>query len=133
MVAVTEPADPIATRIARPGDPDLDCDLTGMTILSVVVADASREILLFAVGGCGTWVDDTTGDLVDVPCVDHAEVTVRLPDMPPDVFAGYVAQLERWRAAATRLRMCSAPGRATLLIENRSTFLPLPRRKDPLT
>jgi hypothetical protein len=36
----------IAFRLAMPGDPDLDCDVHGITVTSVVAVTETREILL---------------------------------------------------------------------------------------
>lgn len=127
-----------ADRVAKPGDPDLDYDLDGVTITAVIAADEPRELLVRTIGGYGWWIDTATGERVDFPpgdpdaCVRDGEMGACMPTMPGWLWRRYVATLERWRDQATPLRIVSAPGRATLLIEGPSKFLPWPRCPDPL-
>jgi hypothetical protein len=118
--------------LAMPGDPDLDCDVTGLVVTAVVTRDDSREILIHASGGHGRWTDADGFD-IDVDGIKHADLSARLPSMPDEPWADYLRTLHRWRDDAVPLRMTAAPGRVTLLIENAETFLPFPRRADPLS
>lgn len=121
-----------ASKVALPGAPDLDFDVRGLTVSAVVVAD--REILLRLVGGHGWHVDSSTGEMAhfleDAPDrqVIEVDVGMRLPVMPDKMFADYVAQLQRWRDEGTPVRMCGAPGKDSLLIENRDRYVLMPRR-----
>lgn len=125
-------AEAARAKLAMPGDPDLDADVHGTTITAVVAAAETREILVRLTGGSGRWVDACSGESVDITTLTDGELSARLPTMPDDVWNRYVGQLERWRDQATPLRLTAAPGRVSLLIENRDTFIPLPRRADPL-
>lgn len=127
----------VKSALAMPGDPDLDADVDGLTVTSVVAVTETREVLVRLADGYGRFVDSTNGDMRHFPPgdptarVSGGDISLRLPGMPDKVWAAYVGQLEAWRQKATPLRMCAAPGRVTLLIEDRSTFLPMPRRSDP--
>jgi hypothetical protein len=121
-----------------PGDPDLDADVDGLTVTSVVAVAETREVLIRLVDGFGRFVDSGTGEMTHFPPgdpdarVSTADVKLRLPTMPDDVWASYIGQLERWRDEARPLRMTAAPGKVTLLIGGRDDLLPMPRRADPL-
>lgn len=127
----------VAAQLAMPGDPDLDADVDGITITSVITVDETREILILGGDAHGRFLDANSGEMVDllpgdpVARIHTVELSARLPGMPDQPWVDYVATLHRWRDQATPLRMCSVPGRVTLLIEDRDTFLPFPRRPDP--
>jgi hypothetical protein len=127
--AVTDTGN-ISSRLAMPGDPDLDLDVHAITVTSAVAVTETREVLLHLRGGHGWWVDAATAELVATDVCD-SQVSMRLPDMTGDVWTSYIGLLERWRAEGTLLRMISAPGRMSLLIENPESFIPVPRRPDP--
>lgn len=112
-----------ADLIAKPGDPDLDCDLDGLTVTSVVTTD-DCELLIRLTGGAGTFPDGPVHD-------GSADLRAWFPDTPPDLFAAFVARLQRWRDTAARMRMCAAPGRLTLLLNEAGDFVPWPRRTHP--
>ena len=120
----------VADRIAKPGDPDLVCDLTQLAITSVVVDDGERMLLVRARGGHGRWHDSTNED-VRIDHVGALDLTARLPGMPEHLFGAYVVLLQRWRDTSTPVRYCAAPGRASLLIGDGGEVLPWPRRTDP--
>lgn len=126
---MTRPAD----RVAKPGDPDLDLDVDGLTVTAVVSTD--REVLIRMVGGYGWFRKVTGGWFTCLPGdgggVTEAQVGVWLPEMPGDRFSDYVGQLERWRDGRVPLRMCAAPGKVSMLIADRHEFLMLPRRRAP--
>jgi hypothetical protein len=112
-------------RIAQPGDPDLDCDLVDVRIGSVVVDHDSREIIIGYRDGHGRWIDitGTDGPVNNVT----GTVSMMLPDIPGDMWANMVGQLESWRDTNTSLRMCSAPGRLSTLVEDRDRYVLIPR------
>lgn len=120
---MTEPAD----RVAQPGDPDLDCDIHDVTLTAVVALNEEREVLIRAVGGSGRW------NGVQVAEVASLDYRCRLPDTPDDWWRRYIGQLEEWRDTGTLLRMCCAPGRVTSLVETRTRFLLLPRRREQVS
>jgi hypothetical protein len=124
-------------RLAMPGDPDLDCDVDGLTVTAVVSVLETREVLVRMAGGFGMWVDSDTAAPVEFAPgdpdagVETVEVRLRLPEMDARVFGEYVGLLEEWRDSAVPLHMTSAPGRCSLLFEDQDRIIPLPRRPDP--
>jgi hypothetical protein len=118
--------------VALPGDPELDCDLTGIVVVSVVSLDAGQEILIRLTGGTGRWMFSDTGESVDVANVTSADLRARFVGMPDRLWRDIVGQLECWRDAATSLWFGAAPGKASALIEDPDHYMFLPRRSDPL-
>jgi hypothetical protein len=115
-------------RYAQPGDLDLDLDIDGVTITAVVVE--GREILLRITGGFGSWVNTDGGIDTFEPGedgVEEGECRMRLPDMTDEGFDAYVARLYRWRDGSIPLRLVGSPNRMFTLIEDRKTWLPMPR------
>ena len=110
-------------KLAKPNDPDLDLDLDCVTIKAVVVVD--REILVQFEGGFGRWFSE--GKMSEVDAVLDGQITARIPDGSDKMFATLVGRLVEWRERQTPLRMCSARGRLTTLIEDRGKWIPLPR------
>lgn len=125
----------VTSQLAMPGDPDLDADIDGLVITSVVAFDDTRRILIHGGDAHGRFVD-TTGQVADHPPghptarITAVELSCRMPDMPDHLWADYVSTLCRWRDEAVPLRMTSAAGRVTMLIEDRDRFLPFPRRSE---
>lgn len=124
------PAVRFTDLIAKPGDHDLDIDLDGLTVTAVVTDD--RHILVRYVGGFGSWVCDD-GTLAafapgDGGGVTEAESHLILDHCSDDEFGVYVERLEGWRDRAVPLRLCGAPDRMFTVIEDRATWLPMPRR-----
>lgn len=117
------------TRLAQPGDPDLDFDVSGLTITSLTVMD--RDIMLSFTGGVGWFLNDDDGqrtpDMTDVA----ADVIISVTSAPPDIWDVYVNYIDRWATDKTLLRMCAAPDRMTTLIASPSEWLPLPRTPFP--
>lgn len=116
--------------IAKPGDPDLDLDVDGVTLVSVVMY--GTEILARFEGGFGEFdATDGTRAVMEpgdpVAGVTEMNLTVGYTDPDPEWFAKVVEQLEKWRDTATPLRVCAAQGRMTTVIEDRGTWLPFPR------
>lgn len=125
----------ILERIAQPGDPDLDIDVDGATVTAVVAVD--RHIVVHLRGGFGSMVNSDTGELATMPPghptagVETATLHLWLPDAPDRLFDTYVSTLERWRDTAVPVRICGAPGRMFTAIEDRSSWLAIPRRGLP--
>lgn len=120
--------------LAQPGDGDLDLDVDGLTLSALVVSD--RHVLVGFRGGYGTWVDVDGARATFAPGDPAAGVTegqldLFLPDASDSLFTMFVDRLQGWLDRSVPLRMCAAPGRMSTLIEDRSTFLPLPRRELP--
>lgn len=126
----------VKARIAKPGDPDLDLDVDGLTLNAVVVGP-NQQVLLWLTGGFGRFVDSRSGAwFVRLPGEPEAEIhtvqmAIGVPDMPPAAFAAYIARFTRWRDTAVPLRLCAAPGRLMTLIEDRDQFVVIPRRPFP--
>ncbi|MFG2046044.1 hypothetical protein ACGFIW_01270 [Micromonospora sp. NPDC048935] len=123
---------PAAALLAMPGDLDLDADVDGLTVTRVGVDANTRSLTVDLVDGFGRFVDTTGGEQTFLPGdpnsrVSTASITAWLPDATPDAWDEYVTVLRRWRETGTPVRMCAAPGRYTTLIEDRHTFLLVPR------
>lgn len=123
-----------ASRLAKPGDDDLDLDLDGVSVVAVVVL--GREVLVRVEGGFGRFVTTDGTEALMPPGdprtgVEFGELVLVLEAMSEEGFAAYLARLEEWRARSVPLRLCSAPGRMTTLIEDASVWLPMPRRRIP--
>jgi hypothetical protein len=122
-------------RFAQPGDSDLDFDVDGITLVSVLTL--GREIMLQFEGGFGTWKNEGDVDsFVAQPGdptsgIAEVHVTMSWPTLPQDDFDQMLERLEEWRRAATPLRMCSAQGRLASIIEDNSKFLFIPRNDFP--
>lgn len=116
---------------AKPGDPDLDCDVDGLSIESVV-ALGGEVIVTFGGEGWGCWPGFTAEPGDESSRVVRAEIRAefgpRADGTPAD---GYVerlaAHLDVWKARAVPLRVCCAPGRFTTLIADRTDWLAFPR------
>lgn len=132
------------SMIAKPGDPDLDLDLDGVVITSVVHVE--HDWIVGFGDGFGMFVD-RSGDVVEFDPAWSGEPSERSGSrvsgeivfglacgcqdhVPSGVcpFESMVSNvLGRWHQTRTPLRMVAAPGRMTLLIENADLFLPIPR------
>lgn len=127
---------PAASLLAMPGDRDLDADVDCLTVTRVNVDANTRSLAVGLVDGFGRFVD-TTGTVQQFPPgdpqgrVSTASVTAWLPDMPQPNWDEYVTVLRRWREMRTPVRLCAAPGRITVLIEDRNVFLLFPRTPSP--
>jgi hypothetical protein len=122
----------VMSKIAKPGDPDLDLDIDGVTVTAVVVV--GHELMVRTTGGWGTWIstDGTrfTAEPADPDsCVVEGQFNVAYPQYPKSA-AEQAVHLEAWRDTATPLRICGAPGKLTTIIENNDRWIMLPR-SDP--
>lgn len=111
-----------------PGDPDLDLDVDGATLVSVV--PMGHEVWMKLAGGFGQWGGESPWEaLPGSDESDETEIQIQVGYLePPEwLFRQLVSQLEKWRDAATPLRLCCAPGRYSTLIEDSDSWVPLPR------
>ena len=110
-------------RIAKPGDPDLDCFLTGLRLASVVdVGDADGYTVEAALefdttGAAGWWIEAATGEQVFPASVTslRAEFGVWLEPEFAHLAAALLRRLSAWVADGSLIAMTSAPGKWTLL------------------
>ena len=110
------------SRLAMPGDPDLDMHLTGVRIESVVVVrdtewDAEVTLTFATEGASGWWRDTGDGEIVYPDSVTTLEAVFGLR-----MDAGYelllewlIGRLESWREEGCALTTTSAPGKWTAL------------------
>ena len=120
----------LVSLVAMPGQPDLDIDVDGLTVQRVHLDPNTRTITLRLADGFGRYYDTDGAAFVqpgDSTRID-SDWVVRMPDVTGTGWNEYTATLWRWWEQQTPVRLCAAPGRYTLLIEDRSTFLPFPRR-----
>lgn len=116
-----ERAQAAAAKIALPGDPDLDCHLTGLRIQAVISApdDFGTEVILtFATeAASGWWVDSATGRRVQLTRIRELEAVYGIKMRPGwGILAlAMTTRLEAWRDDRAPVEMTSAPGRWALL------------------
>lgn len=114
-------------KIAKPGDEDLCVDVDGVTVAGVVCI--GNEVLVHLTGGWGTICAESgvtviePGDQGECFADSDAVITFRGTS---ELLARFVARLEGWRDTAMPLRLCCAPGRMSILIEDFDKWLPLP-------
>jgi hypothetical protein len=127
----------MAAEIAVPGDPDLDLDIDGVTITSVIALGC--EILISAKGGFGSWVD-ADGEVSVFPPGDESsgitDVEIAVGWHDSEKTRVYVKAMTtllcRWRDQEVPLHMCCAPGKMSSLIEDANIWVPLPRSEPGL-
>lgn len=112
-------------RLALPGDADLDFDVSGL-VVTAVVPTAEQELLVRLAGGRGRF----GGDPDPVSNVS-SDVRAYFFGTPAEMFAAFVTRLQRWRDTRAPIRMCAAPDRLMVLIDNEGHFLPIPRHTHP--
>lgn len=110
---------------AEPGDPDLTCNIEDTTVQSVV-SFSDNEIMITFVGGNGLLYVD--GQPQQWDSFEQIELVGGLLDHPENgkIIKMMADVLEDWRANGTKLRLLSAPGKMTTVVEDRDNWLPLP-------
>ena len=126
-------AEPLAGMLAMPGDPDLDCHLTGLRLISIAPADTGTYdlecLLLFDTrNAAGSWADAATGEWVCPDAVTELTITfgLRMQEGFGHLAAVMLGRLEGWASACVPIEMTAAPGKWTLL-RSPSDELPIPR------
>jgi hypothetical protein len=110
---------------AEPGDDDLACDIIGITVTSVLSFD-DNELMITLSGGSGLLNVDgkptqwENGEVMELVCgfFDHPQNA--------HVIALMVDVLTQWQNDGTKLRLLSAQGKMTKLVEDDENFLPIP-------
>jgi hypothetical protein len=110
---------------AGPDSTDLCCDIVD-TVVQSVISFNNDEVMVTLAGGSGLLTVDgepcrwdnfssieLTGGFYDHP--ENAHVVKLMTDV-----------LEEWRSNGTKLRLLSAPGKITTLIEDADNWLPIP-------
>jgi hypothetical protein len=115
---MTDPDD----RVAFPGDPDLDCHLTGLRLASVVATDSSEHDLEATLAfdtsdAAGWWKDSGTGERVFPERVTELNITfgVTLTDGFAFLAERLVRRLSAWSTDRALIAMTAAPGKFTRL------------------
>ena len=110
------------SRLAMPGDPDLDMHLTGVRIESVVVVrdtewDAEVTLTFATEGASGWWRDTGDGEIVYPESVSALEAVfgLRMDAGHELLLEWLIGRLESWREEGCVLTMTSAPGKWTAL------------------
>jgi hypothetical protein len=108
------------SRLAMPGDPDLDMHLTGVRIGSVVVMrgtewDAEVTLTFATDGASGWWRDTADGEVVYPDSVTTLEAVfgLRMDAGHELLLEWLIGRLESWREEGCALTMTSAPGKWT--------------------
>lgn len=113
------------SEYAEPGDADLCCDIRE-TVIGSVTTFGQNEMMLILEGGNGLLTEDGVAS--------HWERITRLEinfgfddDDGNEEFMELLAEkLEFWRKEKTPLRLLSAPGRVTTLVQDRENWIPVP-------
>jgi hypothetical protein len=116
-------AEALDGRIAKPGDPDLDCFLTGLKLSSVTdLGDADgytieARLEFDTSEAAGWWRDAGTGEqfFPDRVTSLSAEFGVTLDAGFEYLGAALLCRLSAWTADCSLIAMTSAPGKWTLL------------------
>jgi len=121
------------SRVAQPGDPDLDCHLTGLHLSSVIPADTGTYdlecLLIFdTTGAAGFWADAATGETASLARVTELTITfaVRMDAGYAAIAELMAARLQSWAETGVPLEMTAAPGKWTLL-RSPTDVVPVPR------
>lgn len=111
-----------ADRVARPGDPDLDCHLTGLRLASVVATDSTEHDLEATLtfdtsDAAGWWKDSKTGERVFPERVTelHSTFGFTLEDGWQFLAERLIGRLSAWSADGALIAMTAAPGKFTRL------------------
>lgn len=120
------------SRYAWPGDDDLDCDLHDVIVTSVI-ADDNRGIIVGLRGGSGRFESSETGEMTEIDTVEEMTLAAWFPHMTNASWDNVNAMLNFWRDHTSPLRVCAAPDRMTSLIQHEDDFgwLVFPRRAFP--
>lgn len=110
---------------AGPDSPNLSCDLDGMTVKSVVSYDGN-EVIVVLVGGSGMISVD--GEAKQLDNIAEFELFGGFTPHPENnrIISMMADVLEEWRSNGTSLRLLSAPGAMTCLVEDAENWLPIP-------
>ena len=115
------PAVRLGPMVAHPGDPDLDCHLTGLTITDIVTSTdgpLTEAIITFGTSeATGFWNDSLTGERVIPSEVTSVETVFGLRMRPGTrwILDTVMMRLYAWRHDGALVTMTSAPGKWTLL------------------
>lgn len=113
---------------ALPGDPELDLDVSGLVLVSVL--RHNNEFIVTGGGGSGRWESD--GEMEDIVEIDELELTFGFATVNPfrrrslckQVNALYQL-LVRWNEQEIALRICAAPGKHSCVSDGTTTvFIP---------
>lgn len=115
------PEQRIEDRIALPGDPDLDCMLTGLRLASMVATETGEydvEVTLdFDTSEAAGWWIDEDGEQVFPDRVTKLEITygVVMDEGFEHLAERMTERLGAWGKDRALIAMTSAPGKWTLL------------------
>jgi hypothetical protein len=108
--------------IASPGDPDLDCYLTGLRLTSVVATDGTEYDLEATLSfdtsdATGWWTDSATGEQVYPDRVTELNMTFGLAMAEGFAFLAedLVRRLSVWSTDRALITMTAAPGKWNFL------------------
>jgi hypothetical protein len=112
----------VDARIARPGDPDLDCHLAGLRLSSVVTSGSdeytTEAVLEFATADAGGyWTDQATGERVYPDSVTSVSCCFGYAMEPgfEDLAQWQLDVLCAWRDHGSFIEVTCAPGKWTRL------------------
>lgn len=125
--------------IAQPNDPDLDCELQGLRVVTFthLSSEYGEEFSLLLNGGFGRWRSSESGMMVDVDTVTDMELgfgwdLAQKRELIADKFLDFVfTRLNRWAGNKTPLYFIAAPSKMSLLYESPTVTIPIPRSTPP--
>jgi len=109
---------------AGPESTNLTCDLVDMTVESII--SFNDELMISLTGGNGLLTVD--GEPVKWDHITQMELNVGFAEHPENaqIIKLMTDVLEEWRSEGTKLRLLSAPGSITTLVEDTENWLPIP-------
>lgn len=113
------------TEFAGPDSDDLCCDIVD-TVVQSVISFNDDEVMVTLTGGSGLLTVD--GEACQWEQFSSIELTGGFFEHPENahVVGLMTGVLEEWRDKGTKLRLLSAPGKITVLIEDEDNWLPIP-------
>jgi hypothetical protein len=119
--------------VARPGDLDLDFDIEGTIIHSVI--RNGNEFIITAAGGHGRWADDGHGsrrsEIDEVASVELCVGYAADSDLQHCLVERVAEQFDGWCAKRVPLHVVSAPAKLSLMVDPIGRELVLPRGGPP--
>lgn len=125
-------------RVAMPGDPDLDCHLTGLRLATITMSgtgefDAEALLIFDTSQAAGWWVDPSTRERFVPDKVTELTLVFGVQIAPGFKFlANLMARrLRAWADTGVFVQMTSAPGKWTML-RSPTDEVPVPRTATPV-
>jgi hypothetical protein len=113
-------------KVALPGDEDLNLDLDGCGVSSVVVF--GREVMITLERGSGWMICDRELEEIGVdgsPQLEETTLMINAELWPDIAFNHVVGVLSQWNEEHALVRFTSAPGRLSVLMLDEGHWIPI--------